>query len=176
MYFPHLAFTTTAQERIFFTPEIRDPKTRNISLDERGRLKGALGDAATQDALARMMARFRQQAHLLIDSLLPRYSGALRLAPTSYRPMEVEKRAQSWRADDRRLHGDAFPSRPNQGERNLRVFTNAIRSRCRVCGGREPFEDVVARYLPHSRPYSRWQAHALRALRVTNHCAASTII
>ena len=88
LYFSHLAFTTTARERLFFTPEIRDPKTRNISLDERGRLKGALGDAATQDALALMMARFRQQAHLLIDSLLPRYSGALRLAPTSYRPMD----------------------------------------------------------------------------------------
>lgn len=168
LFFPHLAFTTTAQERLFFTPGIRDPKTRNISLDERGHLKGALGDAATQGALALMMARFRQQAHLLIDSLLPRYTGALRLAPTSYRPMEVETRSQSWRADDRRLHVDAFPSRPNYGERILRVFTNAHPEQVpRVWRVGEPFEDVAARYLPHFRPYSRWQAHALRALRVT---------
>lgn len=168
LYFPHLAFTTTAQEKLFFTPAIRDQKTRNISLDEKGRLKGALGDAATQDALALMMARFRKQAQMLIDSLLPRYAGALRLAPTSYRPMEVETRAQSWRADDRRLHVDAFPSRPNYGERILRVFTNANPEQVpRVWRVGEPFEDVAARYLPHTRPYSRWQAHALRALRVT---------
>jgi hypothetical protein len=28
-------------------------------------------------------------------------------------------------------------------------------------------EDVAARYLPHAKPYSRWQAHALYALQVT---------
>ena len=45
----------------------------------------------------------------------------VRMAPTSYRPSQVETRAQSWRADDKRMHVDAFPSRPNYGERILRV-------------------------------------------------------
>jgi len=31
----------------------------------------------------------------------------------------------------------------------------------------EPFETVAKRFLPRAKPYSRWQAKALRALRVT---------
>ena len=168
LYFPHLAFMPTADEQRFFTPEIRDPKTRNISLDASGRLKGALGDAVAQTKLAAMIGRFRTQAQTLIDSLLPRYTSALRLAPTSYRPSQVETRAQSWRADDRRLHVDAFPSRPNYGERILRVFTNVNpHGIARVWRVGEPFEAVAKRFLARAKPYSAWQAKALSALRIT---------
>lgn len=168
LYFPRLGFRLTEQEKRFLTPDIRDPKSRNISLDANGRLKGATGDAATQSELAAMIGRFRTQAQTLIHTLLPRYTDALRLAPTSYRPMQVETRAQSWRADDRRLHIDAFPSRPNYGERILRVFTNINPDGMpRVWRIGEPFETVARRFLPRSKLYSRWQAKVLNALRVT---------
>ncbi len=168
LYFPRLGFQLTEQEKRFLTPDIRDPKTRNISLDTDGALKGAAGDAGTQRELAAMIGRFRTQAQALIHSLLPRYTAALRLAPTSYRPSQVETRAQSWRADDRRLHVDAFPSRPNYGERILRVFTNVNPDGIpRVWRVGEPFEAVARRFLPRSKPYSRWQAKALHALHVT---------
>jgi hypothetical protein len=168
LYFPQLAFRLTAQEQRFLTPEIRDPKTRNISLDANGRLKGAIGDAAMQEELVAMIGRFRAQAQTLVDSLLPRYTGAMRLAPTSYRPSQVETRAQSWRADDRRLHVDAFPSRPNYGERILRVFTNINpHGAPRVWRVGEPFENVARRFLPRAKPYRRWQARLLNALHVT---------
>ncbi|HCN91348.1 MAG TPA: 3-deoxy-D-manno-oct-2-ulosonic acid (Kdo) hydroxylase [Oxalobacteraceae bacterium] len=186
LYFPRLAFALTADERRFLTPAIRDPKTRNISLDAAGRLKGAVGDEATQAALAAMIGRFRGQAQTLIDRLLPRYApqevprpegsargalgdaDALRLAPTSYRPAQVEGRPQSWRADDRRLHVDAFPSRPNDGERILRVFTNVNPDGVpRVWRVGEPFETVAKQFLARAKPYSRWQAHLLKTLHVT---------
>jgi hypothetical protein len=168
LYFPRLAFQPGVEEKRFFTPAIRDPKSRNISLDAQGHLKGALGDEATQAALAAMIGRFRTQAQSLIHSIAPRYSDALRLAPTSYRPMQVETRSQSWRADDRRLHVDAFPSRPNYGERILRVFTNVNPSgETRVWRIGEPFEAVAKRFLPRTKPYSAWQAKALNALHVT---------
>src|SRR5438067_2282888 len=96
LYFPKLAFTPSADEQRFFSPNIRDPKSRNISLDAQGRLKGAAGDDATQAALASMIGRFRTQAQSLIHSIVPRYTNALRLAPTSYRPMQVATRNQSW--------------------------------------------------------------------------------
>lgn len=168
LYFPHLAFTPTEAERRFLTPDARDPKSRNISLDAQGRLKGAAGDATAQRELAAMIGRFRAQAQTLIGAILPRYSEALRLAPTSYRPMQVETRTQSWRADDRRLHVDAFPSRPNYGERILRVFTNLNPEGVpRVWRVGEPFERVAQRFLPRAKSYVRWQAKALNALHVT---------
>ena len=62
LYFPALGFAPLPDEERLFTPAIRDPGSRNISLDAAGRLKGAAGDAATQAALAAMVARFRAQA------------------------------------------------------------------------------------------------------------------
>jgi hypothetical protein len=168
LYFPQLAFTLLPQERRFLTPTARDPKARNISLDAKGNLKGAAGDAAAQTDMAAMVGRFRSQAKTLIDTILPRYRSSLRLAPTSYRPMQVETRSQSWRADDRRLHVDAFPSRPNYGERILRVFANLNPDGLpRVWRVGEPFEQVASRFLPRTKPYSRWQAHLLKTLHVT---------
>ncbi|MDY7577632.1 Kdo hydroxylase family protein [Herbaspirillum sp. RTI4] len=168
LYFPHLAFTMLPEEQLLLKPGIRSPKARNISLDGRGHLKGALGDTATQLALALMVGRFRSQAQMLVHTLLPKYQPDLRLAPTSYRPMQVETRDQSWRADDRRMHVDAFPSRPNRGERILRVFTNVNpRQQPRVWRVGEPFETVAQHFLPKAKPYRAWQARLLNALGVT---------
>src|ERR1700757_777252 len=124
LYFPRLGFEVQPEERALLSPAVLSPDVRNISLDAGGRLKGVAGDEERQRAVAAMVGRFRAQAQQLIHGLLPHYTPALRLAPTSYRPAQVETRVQSWRADDRRLHVDAFPSRPNYGERILRVFTN----------------------------------------------------
>lgn len=168
LYFPHLRFELEAAEAALLRPEVRDPKSRNISLGVDDRLKGAAGDEATQAAVARMVRRFRSQAHALIEGLLPDYVPKLRAAPTSFRPMQVETRAQSWRADDRRLHVDSFPSRPNYGERILRVFTNLNPEGApRVWRVGEPFETVARHFLPRAKPYVAWQARALKALHVT---------
>jgi hypothetical protein len=168
LYFPQLAFELKENERRFLDPAVRDPKARNISLDAKGNLKGAVGDDAGQAQMAAMIARFRKQARSLIDAILPRYVDALRLAPTSFRPMRVESRPQSWRADDKRLHVDSFPSRPNYGERILRVFANLNPEGVpRVWRVGEPFEQVARRFLPRAKPYSAWQARVLNALHVT---------
>ncbi|MFL6676385.1 MAG: Kdo hydroxylase family protein [Massilia sp.] len=168
LYFPTLGFEPLPEELALFTPEIRDPKSRNISLDASDRLKGAAGDAATQQALAAMMKRFRGQAEALLDSFAPRYTSKLKRGPVSFRPSQVETRAQSWRADDRRLHVDAFPSRPNRGERLLRVFANVNREGVpRVWRVGQPFEEVAERFLPKAAPYSRWQARGLEMLHIT---------
>ena len=168
LYFPRLRFELLADEQRLLDPALLAEGSRNISLDATGRLKGAAGDAAKQQATAAMVARFRSQARQLVDGLLPAYGPALRMAPTSFRPAHVETRTQSWRADDKRLHVDAFPSRPNYGERILRVFTNLNPNGApRVWRVGEPFDAVAQRFLPRLKPYSRWQAKALRALRVT---------
>ncbi|MFT3717667.1 Kdo hydroxylase family protein [Pseudorhodoferax sp.] len=168
LVFPRLGFALSPEERQLLDPSLLAEGSRNISLDGSGRLKGAAGDPARQQAVASMVARFRGQARQLVDALLPHYGPALRMAPTSFRPAQVATRQQSWRADDRRLHVDAFPSRPNYGERILRVFINLNpHGEPRVWRVGEPFEQVAQRFLPRLKPYVRWQAKALRALRVT---------
>ena len=168
LYFPQLGFQLRPEEQNLLRPDVRNPKSRNISLNVDGSLKGAAGDAATQQQVAAMIGRFRDQAVGLVTQLFPEYARVMRMAPTSYRPMQVQSREQSWRADDKRMHVDAFPSRPNRGERILRVFTNVNpEGKPRVWRVGEPFEDVAKAFLPRAKPYVRWQARALEMLHVT---------
>ena len=171
LYFPNFGahgFTPHKEELALFREDIRDPKTRNISLSADGELKGVVGDDGTRALMAGMIGRFRAQAEGLLGNLVPRYGEHLRRGATSFRPSVVQNRVQSWRADDRRMHVDAFPSRPNYGERLLRVFTNVnLEGEPRVWRVGEPFEDVARRFLPKAKPYSAWQAKVLNALHVT---------
>ena len=158
LFFPHLAFHVDASEQALFRPDILSPKSRNISLDAEGHLKGAQGPEADQQALAAMVGRFRHQARQLVDTLLPEYAQFLRIAPTSFRPRQVETRAQSWRADDQRMHVDAFPSRPNYGERILRIFANVNPAGVpRVWRVGESFETVARQFWPRLTPYRLWR-------------------
>jgi hypothetical protein len=171
LYFPNFGqhgFAPQKEELALFREDIRDPKTRNISLSASGDLKGVVGDDATKALMAGMIGRFRAEAEGLLAHLVPRYGEHLRRGATSFRPAVVQNRVQSWRADDRRMHVDAFPSRPNYGERLLRVFTNVnLEGEPRVWRVGEPFEDVARRFLPKVKPYSAWQAKVLNALHVT---------
>jgi hypothetical protein len=168
LHFTKLNFPLSELEKSFFTPKIRNPKSRNISLDASGHLKGALGNAEVQAGLATMMARYRAHAQTLVNSYFPCYTEHLSVAPTSFRPNQIETRSQSWRADDKRLHVDAFPSRPNYGERILRVFINVNPNNVpRVWRVGEPFEDIAQRFLPNTKPYSAWQAKVLNVFGIT---------
>ena len=168
LYFPHLGFQVQPDERALLREDMLSPKARNVSLGADGVLKGAAGSAQDQQALAAMVGRFRQQALQLVDDLLPEYKGQLRVAPTSFRPKQVETRAQSVRADDQRMHVDAFPSRPSYGERLLRVFTNLNPHGVpRVWRVGEDFETIARRFLPQAKPYRLWQAKLLNAVHAT---------
>ena len=168
LYFPRLAFGLSASEQALLGPGLLQPGVRNISLDVAGQVKGLAGEAPVQAEALALMDRFATQSLQLVHALFPKYHGQLRLAPTSLRPVGVSNRKQSWRADDRRLHVDAFPSRPNRGERILRVFSNINpHGQSRIWRIGEPFGDVAGRFLPVARRYSPLQARLLRTLRVT---------
>ena len=168
LYFPRLGFAVQPEEQALLREDTLAPKSRNVSLGADGVLKGAAGSAQDQQALAAMVGRFRQQALRLVDDLMPEYQGLLRIAPTSFRPRQVETRAQSVRADDQRMHVDAFPSRPSYGERLLRVFTNLNPHGVpRVWRVGEDFETIARRFLPQAKPYRLWQAKLLNAVHAT---------
>ncbi|GLU30469.1 Kdo hydroxylase family protein [Trinickia caryophylli] len=169
LYFPNLRFAIEGGEAALLDPRLADPKRKNISLEPNGgALRGVVGDAVTQSAVRALVTRYQTLARSLVDGLFPEYRGKLRAAPTSLRLMQVETRHTSWRKDDSRLHVDAFPSRPNRGERILRVFTNVNPNGVpRVWRVGEPFEQMAARLLPKIKPQLPGSAWLLERLHIT---------
>jgi hypothetical protein len=169
LYFPNLRFAIEGGEQALLDPALADPNRKNISLEPNGgALHGVVGDAVRQSAVRALIARYQTNARTLVDGLFPEYDGKLRVAPTSLRLHQVETRQTSWRKDDSRLHVDAFPSRPNYGERILRVFTNVNpHGTPRVWRVGEPFEDMARRFLPRIKPQMPGSAWLLNLLHVT---------
>jgi hypothetical protein len=164
---PKLAFALEPGEARFLDPRWSNGRRKNISLEGTA-IRGATGEPADLAALARMVARFAASASSLVAALLPRYAPYLKQARTSYRPQPASGRPVSWRKDDTRLHVDAFPSRPNQGERILRVFCNVNpNGQARVWRVGEPFETMARHFLPRLRPLRPLEAATLSLLYVT---------
>jgi hypothetical protein len=115
-----------------------------------------------------MLRRFSRDCAVLLHAMLPGYTGALRPRLTSFRPLKIEGRDISDRKNDTRLHVDAFASRPNQGERILRVFCNVnSRAEPRTWLLGEPFEPYARQLLPHVRSPLPLETTVLHRLGIT---------
>jgi hypothetical protein len=172
LYFPSLPFFLNDEEKIFLSPEILDPKSKNISYDERkDRLGGAIFSDEKSGRLKEMLKRYAQQSRQLLENLIPHYVPNLIQAKTSFRPVEIFGRKTSYRKDDTLLHVDSFPSSPTKGQRILRVFTNINHEgKSRVWRVGEPFSDVVQKIAPKVSHPIFGVAHLLKALKITKEC------
>jgi hypothetical protein len=164
---PECAFVLEAEERRFLDPRWLDGSRKNIGLDG-DRIGGSNARGDDERALHAMVARFAAAASGLVERLLPDYAKHVRRARTSFRPAPAAGRSLSPRKDDTRLHVDAFPSRPNRGERILRVFCNVNPSgEDRVWRVGEPFASMAARFLPSIRAMRPGEGALLELLQVT---------
>jgi len=146
---PDLPFALLDGERQFLSAATAGAG-KNVSLSPAdGSVSGSSAQGAELEALSAMMERFAAASRGLLRQLLPHYDPTIRLARTSFRPVEIAGRVSSWRKDDSRLHVDSFPSSPTGGKRILRLFTNVNPDgQNRVWRVGEPFEDVARRFMP----------------------------
>jgi hypothetical protein len=169
LHFPLLAFRLSAQELRLLDPALTHPKRKNISLSAKG-VAGTVATGAELELLHGLLRRYRDCTTALLDALFPRYQDARHKPATSLRLHAIGTWQPSWRKDDRRLHVDAFPSRPIHGERILRVFTNIHPDGQHPRAWRvgEPFEDIARRYLPRlDRPWHPVLATLMYRARIT---------
>ncbi len=160
-----LRFELAEPERRYLSPASLAGTAKNISFDPHsGMLRGAA--MADRGGLREMLRRFSEWGAGEMARLCPDYGGELRAGLANFRPAEIAGRASSWRKDDTRLHVDAFPSRPMQGRRILRLFVNAGTAP-RVWRAGEPFERVAQTFLPRLRAPLAGSSWLLRCLQVT---------
>ncbi|MGP0833714.1 Kdo hydroxylase family protein [Serratia sp. CY85251] len=170
LFLPELAFTLSEQEMPLLDPTLVDPKRKNISYQP---LSGKLSGVAVverRQQVQQLLERYYQSCRQLIAGLLPEYQEALHHPTGSLRlhPVSAWRATSSWRKDDSRLHVDAFPSRPNYGERILRIFTNINpHGEHRQWRVGEPFPELAQRFMPRLARYSAFSSWLQHQVRIT---------
>jgi hypothetical protein len=122
--------------------------SKNISYDPASnRVSGFVVQGRAQhEPLARIFAAFSRNVTAWLASLLPPYSTAWALDRATFRSEEEATRRLRQTARNDLLHVDAFPNRPSQGRRILRVYVNVSPNEPRVWVTSEPFAKLLERY------------------------------
>ncbi|RFB79989.1 Kdo hydroxylase family protein [Methylovirgula sp. 4M-Z18] len=168
LFFPHLVFPLLDGERALLSPDVANQNRKNITLDPRsGQTHGVSEGEEIGQLVQGLLSRYGAAAKALVSGLFPQYVPALEQARTTFRPIEIEGREYKPRQDDRRLHVDAFPTRPTGGRRILRVFSNIAPAKGRVWRVGEPFENFAKTYAPKLRNPNAAAAWLLHRVGIT---------
>src|SRR5262249_30073948 len=103
-------------------------------------------DAQQAERLRRLLAIFAEEATDWLATTLPRYARNWQRDRVSYRPIEEATRKLRLKARNDLLHVDAFPSRPTNGQRILRLFVNVNPTEPRVWATSDPFGKLLQRF------------------------------
>ncbi len=173
LYFPSLPFILTPEESALLDPALVSPKRKNIMYQaDKDAIRGVADNVseAQQAALKGLLKRYAESSYRLLTDLIPEYKGKLHSPMNTLRLNAIDEwsDSHSFRKDDRRLHVDAFPSRPLHGKRIIRIFNNinpnGIPRKWRVG---EAFPQLANRLLPKTKAYSSLGASLLDKLQIT---------
>jgi hypothetical protein len=117
-------------------------------------------DADQASRFRELLATFSHNATIWLANSLPRYVYGWRLDRATFRSEEEATRRLRLNARNDLLHVDAFPSRPTNGDRILRLFVNINPADARVWVTSDPFDKLLQQFgryvgLPIS-PRRRW--------------------
>jgi hypothetical protein len=136
------------ERRFLLAQKLGSRAHKNISYDP-GKDKAAgfhFQDRAQASRLHDLLSTFSSVATKWLAQQLPRYAQAWKLDQVTFRPEEEATRRLRLKARNDLLHVDAFPSRPTNGARILRLFVNVNPHEPRVWITSDPFARLLERY------------------------------
>jgi len=150
LYYPNCPFPLPeGDDRDFlFEQELGGRVHKNISYDPCTAKVGGYRrrSSAQVERLRSLLRAFADSATSWLSANLPRYAASWQLDRVSYRPAEEATRQLRQSARNDLLHVDAFPTRPTNGARILRVFANINRTEPRIWLTSYPFAELLTRY------------------------------
>jgi hypothetical protein len=134
--------------RFLCRQELASRAHKNISFDPHtGKAAGFRWQSRDQaDRLRYLLSYFSRQATAWLAATFPRYARHWLLDRVSFRPQEEATRKLRLKARNDLLHVDAFPSRPTNGRRILRLFVNINPTEPRVWVTSDPFAKLFATF------------------------------
>jgi hypothetical protein len=134
--------------RFLLDQELASRAHKNIGYDpQTGKASGFRRHSEEQARRLRgILADFAKSATEWLSATLPTYAAAWQLDRVSFRPEEEATRRLRLSARNDLLHVDAFPSRPTNGWRILRLFVNVNPTEPRIWITSDPFGKLLTRY------------------------------
>ena len=150
VYFPKAPFPTPtdADHAFLLRQQLHGPIHKNIGYDPAtGKATGFVHtNAEDAELLRKLFAEFSRTTTEWLAQALPRYDADWQLDRISYRPEEEATRRLRHTSRNDLLHVDAFPGRPSQGRRILRVFANVNPTEPRIWVTSSPFAALLEKY------------------------------
>jgi hypothetical protein len=112
-------------------------------------------------ALHGVMKRFSANAVRSLQQVLPQYAAGWSIDYASFRPQEEAGRQLKLHARNDLVHIDAFPSRPTNGARILRLFVNLNPVQNRVWVTGDTFDALAERFARDPRLRRAWESPSL---------------
>jgi len=150
LFLPSIPFAFPEESRSFLLQQRKAESRHHKNIAYRpaeDRLTGFSGE--TEEAQRRLhdiLQHYSSRVVEYLSKLLPDYKDRWRLDYASFRPFEEQGRDLRVRARNDLLHTDAFPTRPTNGDRILRFFTNLNPEKPRVWLTGQTFEPLAERY------------------------------
>ena len=121
---------------------------KNISYRPKaGALHGTSSESAEdRQRLHEIMRHYAAAVTGFLADFLRPYAGKFLLDFASFRPLEEQGRELPTHRRNDLLHVDSFPTRPTQGARILRIFTNINPAQPRIWLTGEPFHELAPKY------------------------------
>ncbi|MGB7282896.1 MAG: Kdo hydroxylase family protein [Candidatus Acidiferrum sp.] len=146
LFFPNPPFTIPQDDRDFLLGRTQTSSALHKNIAYRPAEDRITGLAKSeQDEAVRLrliLKNYSQSAVKSLSELLTPYAGKWKLDFASFRPLEERGRPARLHARNDLPHFDAFPTRPTNGDRILRFFTNLNPVQSRVWNTSQTFETI----------------------------------
>jgi hypothetical protein len=146
LFFSHPPFDIPKDDRSFLLGQTQTSSALHKNVAYRpaeDRITGLAKSEEVEAARLRLILKsYSQHATQFLGELLPPYAGKWKLDFASFRPLEERGRSARLHARNDLPHFDSFPTRPTNGDRILRFFTNLNPSQNRVWSTSQTFETI----------------------------------
>src|SRR5436309_1918387 len=150
LFFPISPPLLTEQDRAFLVTQKQVDAAYHKNISYRpleDRLKGVdQADPAQRARTHEILRGYSQQAIAFLATFLKRYATSWKIDFASFRPIEESGRPVGLHSRNDLLHFDSFPTRPSQGDRLLRIFTNIHPERPRTWITTDHFEALAGQF------------------------------
>ena len=150
LFFPRVPFEITQNDQAFLLTLQQTGARYHKNIAYRPQTKRVSGFAGGRhdagEKLRNILGKYSDRSARFLADLLTPYTSGVRRDFASYRPLEERGRPLRVHARNDLLHTDAFPTRPTNGDRILRVFANINPAQPRVWLTSQTFSALAPRW------------------------------